>query len=410
MSAPNVSQAKGTRLPTYVFDNVKPLASHVANIIAGVIRERNALGQKAVLGLPTGSTPVSIYRELIRLHQEENLDFSEVETFNLVEYYGLAKDQLQSYHRWMQDNFFNHVNIPPESIHIPDGTVTAEDVDQHCRNYEESIRKAGGIDVMLLGIGGNGHVGANEPFSIRNSRTRLCTLDPVTRRAAASDFFGETNVPTQAITMGMGTIQEARKILLVALGEHKSSIIRALTQGGITERVPASHLQDHPDSMVILDEASASQLDFYQTPWSFEDVEWTDLLIKRAVLWLCEQAGKALLKLNDHDFREHNLHKLLRHHGPAERIAHRVFRWLMDTIEYHPGGRDPKQIICFSPHPDDDVISMGGTLIRLVDDGHEAHIAYMTSGNIAVFDHDAVMLDAAAGRTWNSMDSWLDAL
>ena len=389
MSAPNVSQAKGTRLPTYVFDNVKPLASHVANIIAGVIRERNALGQKAVLGLPTGSTPVSIYRELIRLHQEENLDFSEVETFNLVEYYGLAKDQLQSYHRWMQDNFFNHVNIPPESIHIPDGTVAAEDVDQHCRNYEESIRKAGGIDVMLLGIGGNGHVGANEPFSIRNSRTRLCTLDPVTRRAAASDFFGETNVPTQAITMGMGTIQEARKILLVALGEHKSSIIRALTQGGITERVPASHLQDHPDSMVIVDEASASQLDFYQTPWSFEDVEWTDLLIKRAVLWLCEQAGKALLKLNDHDFREHNLHKLLRHHGPAERIAHRVFRWLMDTIEYHPGGRDPKKIICFSPHPDDDVISMGGTLIRLVDDGHEAHIAYMTSGNIAVFDHDA---------------------
>ena len=238
-------------------------------------------------------------------------------------------------------------------------------------------------------IGGNGHVGANEPFSIRNSRTRLCTLDPVTRRAAASDFFGETNVPTQAITMGMGTIQEARKILLVALGEHKSSIIRALTQGGITERVPASHLQDHPDSMVIVDEASASQLDFYQTPWSFEDVEWTDLLIKRAVLWLCEQAGKALLKLNDHDFREHNLHKLLRHHGPAERIAHRVFRWLMDTIEYHPGGRDPKKIICFSPHPDDDVISMGGTLIRLVDDGHEAHIAYMTSGNIAVFDHDA---------------------
>ena len=389
MSAPNVSQAKGTRLPTYVFDNVKPLASHVANIIAGVIRERNALGQKAVFGLPTGSTPVSIYRELIRLHQEENLDFSEVETFNLVEYYGLAKDQLQSYHRWMQDNFFNHVNIPPESIHIPDGTVAAEDVDQHCRNYEESIRKAGGIDVMLLGIGGNGHVGANEPFSIRNSRTRLCTLDPVTRRAAASDFFGETNVPTQAITMGMGTIQEARKILLVALGEHKSSIIRALTQGGITERVPASHLQDHPDSMVIVDEATASQLDFYQTPWSFEDVEWTDLLIKRAVLWLCEQAGKALLKLNDHDFREHNLHKLLRHHGPAERIAHRVFRWLMDTIEYHPGGRDPKKIICFSPHPDDDVISMGGTLIRLVDDGHEAHIAYMTSGNIAVFDHDA---------------------
>lgn len=389
MSVHSVSRAKGTRLPTYVFENVKPLARHVANIVASVIRERNALGQTAVLGLPTGSTPVSVYRELIRLHREENLDFSRVETFNLVEYYGLAKEQLQSYHRWMQDNFFNHVNIPESGIHIPDGTIPSSEVEQHCRDYEDAIRQAGGIDVMLLGIGGNGHIGANEPFSIRNSRTRLCTLDPVTRRAAASDFFGETNVPTQAITMGMGTIQEARKILLIALGEHKSSIIKDLTEGPVTERVPASHLQEHPDSVVIADDAAASKLEFYQTPWTFEDVEWTELLIKRAVLWLCQQTGKALLKLNDHDFRQHNLHQLLRHHGPAQKIAHRVFRWLMDTIEYHPGGREPKKIICFSPHPDDDVISMGGTLIRLVDDGHEAHIAYMTSGNIAVFDHDA---------------------
>ena len=234
MSVHSVSRAKGTRLPTYVFENVKPLARHVANIVASVIRERNALGQTAVLGLPTGSTPVRIYRELIRLHREENLDFSRVETFNLVEYYGLAKEQLQSYHRWMQDHFFNHVNIPESAIHIPDGTIPPSEVEQHCRDYEEAIRQAGGIDIMLLGIGGNGHVGANEPFSIRNSRTRLCTLDPVTRRAAASEFFGETNVPTQAITMGMGTIQEARKILLIALGEHKSSIIKDLTEGQVT--------------------------------------------------------------------------------------------------------------------------------------------------------------------------------
>ena len=204
-----VQQAQGTRLPCYVFDNVKQLARHVASIVAGIIRERNALGQRAVLGLPTGSTPVSVYRELIRLHREEALDFSQVETFNLDEYYGLAPDQLQSYHRWMHDIFFNHINLPADQIHIPDGMVAADHVEEHCRDYEEAIRRAGGIDVMLLGIGGNGHIGFNEPFSIRNSRTRLCTLDPITRRAAASDFFGEINVPTQALTLGVGTILEA---------------------------------------------------------------------------------------------------------------------------------------------------------------------------------------------------------
>src|SRR6187401_2609676 len=214
-------------------------------------------------------------------------------------------------------------------------------------------------------------------------------LDPVTRRALASDFFGEWNVPTQAITMGLGTIFDARKVVLLALGEGKAKIIREVAEGQVSPRVPASYLQEHADATVLVDASAGSQLTSSQTPWAASSVEWTESLIKRATLWLCEQTGKALLKLTDEDFRNHNLHQLLRHHGPAPKVAHQVFQQLMQTIEYHPAGKEQRRVICFSPHPDDDVISMGGTLIRLVDDGHETHIAYMTSGNIAVFDHDA---------------------
>ncbi len=373
----------------YVFEHVSAMARHVAQMVAGVIRERNALGQHAVLGLPSGSTPLSVYRELIRMHQDENLDFSNVTTFNLDEYYGVEKTKLQSYHRWMNDHFFDHVNIQRENIHIPDGMIPMDQIDEHCRQYEEAIVRAGGLDIVLLGIGTNGHVAFNEPFSVRNSRTRLCTLDPITRRTAASDFFGVHNVPNQAITMGLGTILDARKVILMALGEHKAEIIQKTAEGPTTELVPASFLKEHADAKILLDPAAAKLLKAEQTPWAFRTIDWTPELIKRALLSLCEQTGKALLKLDDDDFRNHNLHQLLRHHGPAEAVCHRVFRWMNETIEYHPGGRNRKKIICFSPHPDDDVISMGGSLIRLNADGHDVHVAYMTSGNIAVFDHDA---------------------
>ncbi len=379
----------GTRVPTYVFQSGKTLARYVAQQIAQVIRDRNALGQNAVLGLPTGSTPIGVYRELIRMYRAGELDFSRVVTFNLDEYYGLGPDCLQSYHRWMHEQFFRHVNIPPQNIHIPDGLTPIDRLETYCREYEAMIQQAGGIDLMLLGIGTNGHIGFNEPFSQRYSRTRLCTLDPVTRRNAASDFFGEQNVPQQAITMGLATILDARKIILMAMGEHKAAIIKETCESPVTPRVPASYLQEHPDAAVYVDAAAGRDLTACATPWLLESVAWNDYWIKRAVLWLAEQTGKALLKLDDDDFRNHNLHQLLRHHGPAEKLAHQVFRWMMNTIEYHPAGRARKRILCFSPHPDDDVISMGGTLIRLVADGHEVHVAYMTSGNIAVFDHDA---------------------
>lgn len=385
-------QPPGTRMPCHVFDNSTDLSGHVAQIIASTIREQNAVGEYAVLALPTGSTPVGVYRELIRMHQEEQLDFSQVKSFNLDEYYAVDRNTLQSYFRWMHEHFFDHINISKDNIFVPDGMISSDRVDDHCRDYECKIKSAGGIDIALLGIGGNGHIGFNEPFSIPHSRTRLCMLDPITRRAAASDFFGEENVPTQAITMGVGTILEARKILLLAFGEHKARIVCETAEGPVTNRVPASLLQEHDDAMILLDGAAASDLTGCSTPWVTSDIQWNTELIKRAVLWLSDQTGKALLKLDDDDFRNHNLHRLVRHEGPASRFAHRVFRWMMETIEYHPGGKEPKKTLCFSPHPDDDVISMGGTLIRLCEDGHEAHVAYMTSGNIAVFDHDALRI------------------
>jgi glucosamine-6-phosphate deaminase len=385
----NPRRAAGTNLPTFVFESSGQLARHVAQIVAGIIRDRSAQGQPAVLGLPTGSSPVGVYRELARMHQEEGLDFSNVVAFVLNEFYGVQPDQLQSHRRTMREQLLDHVNIRPTNVYIPDGTLPLDQVAAHCQAFENKIKEAGGIDVLLLGIGGNGHIGSNEPFPGMSGRTRLCMLDPVTRRALASDFFGEWNVPTQAITMGLGTIFDARKILLIALGEHKAKIIREVAEGAVSPRVPASYLQQHADATVLVDAPAGGQLTSSQTPWALENVDWTDALIKRAILWLCEQTGKALLKLTDDDFRNHNLHQLLRHHGPAPKVSHHVFQQLMGTIVYHPAGKEPTRVICFSPHPDDDVISMGGTLIRLVDDGHEVHIAYMTSGNIAVFDHDA---------------------
>ncbi len=376
-------------MPAFVFQTGKDLARHAAQIIARLIRERADLGQTSVLGLPTGSTPVGTYRELIRLHREQEFDFSHVVVFCLDEFYGLSSQEPQSHRRWLAEHFFEHVNIPPENIHCFDGQVPAAEVEVHCRRYDEAIHSLGGFDLVLLGIGRNGHIGFNEPFSMRKSRTRLCTLDPITRQSCASDFFGEANVPLQALTVGLSPILAARHVLLLALGEHKASIVAETLEGSITDRVPASYLQEHADARALLDMPAAGALKGVSMPWLLEKVDWDEVLIKRAVLWLCEQTGKALLKLDDEDFRNHDLHQLLRHHGPAQNIAHRVFRWMQDTIEYHPAGKEPKTVLCFSPHPDDDVISMGGTLIRLVMDGHRVHVAYMTSGNIAVFDHDA---------------------
>jgi glucosamine-6-phosphate deaminase len=379
----------GTNIPAFCFETIHELSHYAAHLVAGLVRERAALGQKTVVGLPAGSTPLTTFRELIRLHREEGLDLSSVVLFALDEYYGLPINSPQSHRDWLQTQLLAHVNIPVDQVFFLDGQLHASDVELHCRRYDEAIQHAGGLDLVILGIGMNGHIGFNEPFSVRRSRTRLCTLDPITRRGVASDFFGEENVPTQALTVGMGGILSARRILLLAIGEHKANIVVETLEKPVNDRVPASYLQEHGDVRVLLDAPASSLLKGASTPWLLGNVVWSDDLIKRATLWLCKQTGKALLKLDSDDFRAHDLHQLLRHHGPAEIIAQRVFRWMLDTIDYHPAGQQPKKTLCFSPHPDDDVISMGGTLIRLIEDKHEVHIAYMTSGNIAVFDHDA---------------------
>ena len=292
----------------------------------------------------------------------------------------------------MREALFDHVNIPKaENIHIPDGTIPLKDVDAYCEAYERAIEKAGGIDLQILGIGRTGHIGFNEPGSPRDSRTRMVTLDPVTRQDAASDFFGDENVPLQALTMGVGTILEARKIVIIALGEHKAKIVRRAVEEPISEEVTASFLQAHRNVTFALDLAAASDLTAIQTPWLVGPVRWTPALEKRAVIWLSQTVKKPLLKLEARDFVEHRLHELLRECGPTEAIRQRVFNDLLGGHSCtRPGGKERQKVIVFSPHPDDDVISMGGTLWTLYDQGHDVNIAYMTSGNIAVFDHDAL--------------------
>jgi glucosamine-6-phosphate deaminase len=405
------------RVPVTVYDQPRDASRAVAREIADLIAARSAAGRKTVLGLATGSTPVAVYDELIRLHEEEGLSFKDVVTFNLDEYWPMRPDALQSYHRFMREHLFDHIDIPADQVHIPDGTLPRADIMAACVRYEERIRAAGGIDLQILGIGRTGHIGFNEPGSPLESRTRLITLDGVTRGDAASDFFGEWNVPRQAITMGVGTILDARRVVLLAFGEHKAPVVRRAVEEPADIHVSASALQQHPDARFVLDRAAATRLSRFESPWlvgplESMGLEWTDPLARKAVIWLALKMGKPILKLTDEDYNEHGLQDLLSARGRAYDINIDVFRSMQDTITGWPGGKPgkprrirgvepgaggarprtdefPKRVVVFSPHPDDDVISMGGTFIRLCEQGHEVHVAYQTSGNIAVWDESA---------------------
>lgn len=380
---------KCTAVPTLAFRESADVGHHVALVIASLIRENNSAGMPIVLGLPTGSTPTGVYRALIKLHLEEGLDFSRVITFNLDEYWPMPADSIHSYQRFMRETFFDHVNIPNENIHIPRGDVPAEEIDEFCEEYERDIERVGGIDLMLLGLGRNGHIGFNEPGSDKTTRTRLVTLDPVTRQDAAGDFFGEENVPMQALTMGLGTILSARKIIVMALGEHKALTVKKAAEEEITKNVPASFLQTHRNAILAVDRAAAAKLTAIATPWLISEIRWNDKTEKQAVIWLAQRTGKAILKLEAGDFHANHLHQLVRERGSVEAIRQRVFQNLLSGLCEKPAGEEPQKVLVFSPHPDDDVISMGGTLITLANQKHDVHVAYMTSGNIAVFDHDA---------------------
>jgi len=376
------------RVRTVIIPDHGDLERLLADRLVEVIARETARRGRCVLGLATGSTPLGIYRELIRRFQAGGVDLSQVVTFNLDEYYPMRPDSPHSYRRYMWENLFDHVNVKPENVHIPDGGTPRERLAEQCAAYERAIAEAGGIDFQILGIGKSGHIGFNEPGSSPGSRTRLVTLDTITRKDAGADFFGEDNVPREAITMGVATILEAREIALIATGEHKAAIVQHAVEGEVSPDVAASFLQGHPNATVYLDVAAAAELTRVKTPWLLEPVEWTPALTEVAVVWLAEQAGKAILKLSARDYSEHHLSPLLARYGAPGPINGLVFNRLRDKIRGRRRLPSRKSVLVFSPHPDDDVISMGGILRKLWENENAIVVAYMTSGNIAVFDHD----------------------
>ena len=373
------------KIPTRIVADHDDVGRRAARRIAEVIA---AKGGRAVLGLATGATMIGVYRELIRLHSKEGLSFAKVVTFNLDEYTPMDPGSIHSYHRFMWENLFSHLDISRSNVHIPRGDIAPSARDAECRRYEALIVEAGGIDIQLLGIGRTGHIGFNEPGSGVDSRTRVVTLDLVTRKDAGADFFGEENVPREAITMGVATILEAREILILATGEHKAGIVARAVEGGIDHEVAATFLQGHPNTTFIIDPPAAAALTRIATPWVLGPVEWTDDLTLRAVTWLSRTTKKAILKLTQRDYAEHRLSSLVAQHGSPGALNGMVFNALGAKIRGKSKLPKGKRILVFSPHPDDDVISMGGILHKLVENGNAITVAYMTSGNIAVFDHD----------------------
>lgn len=399
------------KIPVRIFPTPKDGSAFVAREIANCVKEKHSSGEKFVLGLATGSTPISMYAELVRLHKEEGLSFKNVVTFNLDEYYPVDNDAFQSYNSFMQRHLFSHVDIDPLNIHIPNGELPKEQIKKHCQDYEQLIEQHGGIDLQILGIGNNGHIGFNEPGSSIFSKTRLVTLDNSTRIANAREFQNISQVPRLAITMGISTILKAKKIMLMAWG-MKAPIIARSVEGHVTEQVPASILQQHNDVTFVVDETAAQDLTRIKSPWLTGEIEWTSEMIKRAVVNLALKTKKPVLSLTNHHYNENGLGELLVEKGDAYDINLQVYYLLRDSITGWPGGKpdanipthperseiQPKRCLIFSPHPDDDIISMGGTFMRLHDQGHEVHVGYQTSGNIAVTDEFVTrFLDFAVG-------------
>lgn len=400
------------KIPINIFATSAEGSIYVAQQIASLIRQKQKKKEKCVLGLATGSTPKALYDELVRMHKEEKLSFKNVITFNLDEYYPIDNHALQSYNQFMQRNLFKHIDIKQTNIHIPNGEIPKEKIKEHCRQYEKMIEDAGGIDIQILGIGNNGHIGFNEPGSGIYSKTRLITLDNSTRIANAYEFANISEVPRLAITMGIHTILQAKKIILLAWDSAKAAVIKKAAEDDDSELVPASLLQNHEDVSFVVDEKAASELTRNKSPWLTGDCEWTPKMIKKAVINMALKLKKPVLSLTNSDYNEYGLSDLLVEKGEAYEINLQVYYLLRDSITGWPGGKPnanipahpersepyPKKIIIFSPHPDDDIISMGGTFQRLHDQGHDVHVGYQTSGNIAVTDEFVTRyLDFAVG-------------
>src|ERR1700761_6881176 len=399
-----LEETRYEKLPVTVYEDQQQASVAVATRSADLIKSKSASGEQTILGLATGVTPIAVYAELVRLHKEDGLSFKNVITFNLDEYYPMQPTSVQSYVRFMNEELFSHVDIDPKNINIPDGTLELDDIPAFCIAYEQKITKLGGLDLQILGIGRTGHIGFNEPGSAPNSGTRLVTLDDLTRLDAARDFGGKQNVPTKAITMGIGTIFKAREIILMAWSGKKAPIVKKAVEGEISGDVPATFLQHSDNVEFVLDEAAAAALTRFDTPWLVKDCVWENELKKKAVIWLANTIDKPILKLTEEDYNNHGMAQLAVEQGPVYNINIDIFNQAQHTITGWPGGKPDaddsqrperskpavKKVIIFSPHPDDDVISMGGTFIRLVDQGHDVHVAYQTSGNTAVWDDDVL--------------------
>ena len=400
------------KIAVKIFPSSSSGSLYVAEQIASLIREKESLGKKCIIGLATGSSPKTLYAELVRMHKFEGLSFKNVITFNLDQYYPMEADALQSYHYFMRKNLFEQTDIDPNNYFLPDGMVPKEKVKEHCAEYESKIAAAGGLDLQILGIGTNGHIGFNEPGSGMYTKTRLITLDNSTRIANAYEFGNMSQVPRMAITMGRSTILKSKKIILMAWGQSKAPVIQKAVEEDDTEEIPASLLQNHDDCTFVIDESCAGELARFKKPWLTGECIWTDKMIRRAVVNLALQLKKPVLSLTNIDYNDNGLSDLLVEKGDAYEINLQVFYLLRDSITGWPGGKQsdqrinhpersdpfPKKAILFSPHPDDDIISMGGTFMRLHDQGHEVHIAYQTSGNIAVTDEFVTrFIDFAVG-------------
>ena len=399
------------KVPVQIYKNSTEGSNAVAAQIAALIKEKQAKKLPCVLGMATGTTPILLYKELVRLHKEEGLSFKNVVTINLDEYYPIEKSAYQSYWSFMHRHLFDLVDIDPKNIHLPNGEWTKENLKESCIAYEQTIEKIGGIDLQILGIGKNGHIGFNEPGSSFNSKTRVIHLDQQTRIANTYEFHDLNKVPKLAITVGISSIMKAKKIVLLAWGD-KASIVAKSIEGDVTEQIPASVLQNHDDCTFVIDELASSELTRNKAPWLTGSNEWTPNMIKSAVISLALKLGKTILSLTADDYKENSLSDLLVLKESVYDINLQVFYMLRDSITGWPGGKPnavipahpersaphPKKVLIFSPHPDDDIISMGGTFMRLQEQGHDVHVAYQTSGNIAVTDEFVTrFLDFAVG-------------
>jgi len=392
------------KLHTVTFENSNDASLLIAREICDLIKSKQEKKKNCVIGFATGSSPTKVYQEIIRIHKEESLSFYNVIAFNLDEYYPIEKDDNNSYHHFMNENLFDHIDIPKENINIPSGDIGEKEIKKFCSSYEKKIDKNGGIDIQLLGIGRTGHIGFNEPGSHFNSITRLITLDHTTRFDASKSFNGIDNVPSKAITMGIRTIFNSKRIIMMAWGIQKSHIVKKSVENSITSLIPTTYLQNHKNTTLVLDKECSSELTRFKTPWLVGPCDWSDVMKRKAIVWLCEITEKSILKLTDEDYNKNGLSDLLALEGSSYELNIKMFNHFQNTISGWPGGKpnsddstrperkdpNPKRVIIFSPHPDDDVISMGGTFDRLVSQGHEVHIAYQASGNVAVSNHDAL--------------------